>query len=134
MKRKWYAAPLALLLLTACAPAQSTASEASPAETPAAKAAPSATPEQVGTRWQEQVSFDDSYTASLRDGSPVPQATLPLYYKGVWWGKTWAALAEETGLTESDLRALNPQITEAEDGTLQADTSELLLSETYAIP
>lgn len=134
MQKKWYAAPLALLLLTACAPAQSTASEASPAETPAATAAPSATPEQVGTRWQEQVSFDDSYTASLRDGSPVPQATLPLYYKGVWWGKTWAALAEETGLTESDLRALNPQITEAEDGTLQADTSELLLSETYAIP
>lgn len=134
MKKKWYAAPLALLLLTACAPAEPAVSETSPTETPAATAAPSATPEQVATRWQEQVSFDDRYTASLRDGSPVPQATLPLYYKGFWWGKTWAALAEETGLAESDLRALNPQVTEAGDGTLQADTGELLLSEAYAVP
>lgn len=134
MQKKWYAAPLALLLLTACAPAQSTASEASPAETPAATGAPDATPEQAGTTWQEQVSFDDTYTASLRDGSPIPQATLPLYYKGNWWGKTWAALAEETGFAEAELRALNPQVTEAADGTLQSDTSELLLSEDYAIP
>ena len=78
MQKKWYAAPLALLLLTACAPAQSTASEASPAETPAATAAPSATPEQADTAWKEQVTFDDSYTASLRDGSPIPEVTLPL--------------------------------------------------------
>lgn len=134
MQKKWYAVSVALLLLTACAPAESAVSETTPAETPTATAALSATPEQAGTRWQEQVSFDDGYTASLRDGSVIPQATLPLYYKGRWWGKTWAALAEETGLAEADLRALNPQITEAGDGTLQADTSELLLSEAYAIP
>lgn len=134
MQKKWYAVSVALLLLTACAPAESAVSETTPAETPATTAAPSATPEQAGTRWQERVSFDDSYTASLRDGSAIPQATLPLYYKGRWWGKTWATLAEETGLAEADLRALNPQITEAEDGALQADTSELLLSESYAIP
>lgn len=114
MQKKWYAVSVALLLLTACAPAESAVSESAPAETPTATAAPSATPEQAGTRWQEQVSFDDSYTASLRDGSAIPQATLPLYYKGRRWGKTWATLAE--------------------DGALQADTSELLLSESYAIP
>lgn len=95
MQKQWYAASLGLLLLTACAPAESTMAEVRPTATPAATAALTATPQQAGTRWQEQVSFDESYTASLRDGSPVPQATLPLYYKGGWQGKTWAALAEE---------------------------------------
>ena len=134
MLKKWIASAVSLLLLTACAPAESTVPEALPAATPGATAAPTATAEEASTAWQEQVSFDDDYTASLRDGSPVPQATLPLYYKGNWRGKTWAALAEETGLAEADLRVLNPQIAEAADGTLSSDGSELLLCASYAIP
>lgn len=134
MSKKWIASAVSLLLLTACTPAESTVPEALPAATPGATAAPTATAEEASTAWQEQVAFDDDYTASLRDGSPVPQATLPLYYKGNWRGKTWAALAEETGLAEADLRALNPQIAEAADGTLSSGNGELLLSTAYAIP
>lgn len=134
MSKKWIASAVSLLLLTACTPAESTVPEALPAATPGATAAPTATAEEASTAWQEQVAFDDDYTASLRDGSPIPQATLPLYYKGNWWGKTWAALAEETGLAEADLRALNPQVTEAADGTLSSGNGELLLSTAYAIP
>lgn len=134
MQKRWYAAALSLLLLTGCAPAESAGAESLPTATPADTSAPTATPEAAGMAWQEQVTFDDSYTASLRDGSPIPEVTLPLYYKGNWWGKTWAALVEETGMEEAELRALNPQITEAADGILSSDSSELLLSEAYTLP
>lgn len=134
MRKQWCAASLGLLLLTGCAPAESTVPEVLPTATPAATAALMATPEEAGMAWREQVSFDESYTAGLRDGSPIPQVALPLYYKGKWWGKTWADLAGETGFAETDLRALNPQITEAPDGTLPQGNGELLLCEAYPIP
>lgn len=125
------AVPLCLLL-TACVPADApvaaSSSEAAPAVLPAA------TPEEADIGWEEQIDIDEDHTACLRDGTPFPQQTLPLYYKGNWRGKTWTQLAEETGFAESDLRALNPQVEEGTDGLSSGNTPDLLLSEAYAIP
>lgn len=132
MKKTWCAASLALLLLTGCAPSESLAPEPIGQATPTAL--PAATPEDMDEEWIEHIGIEQGHTASLRDGSPIPQATLPLYYKGNWQGRTWAELAEETGFAEADLRTLNPGITEDADGKLSGNTPELLLSDAYAIP
>lgn len=132
MRKTWCAASLALLLLTGCMPSEPLAPELIGDVTPTA--VPAATPEDANEGWIEHIGIEQDHTASLRDGTPIPQQSLPLYYKGNWQGMTWAQLAEETGFAQSDLRALNPQIAEAADGTLSGDTPELLLSEAYAIP
>lgn len=141
MKKKWYAISLVFLLLTGCVPSETPVQEKVPDDRVSSLSAAtpeeslgSATPQDVSTAWTEHVDIQRDHTASLRDGSPVPQQTLPLYYKGNWQGKTWAQLAEETGFPESDLRMLNPQVEEGVDGALSGNTPELLLSEAYAIP
>lgn len=133
MKRRWWIGFPALLLLAACAPAESTVPEESLGATSEAAISSAETAEEA-YGWIEHIGIEKDHTASLRDGSPIPQATLPLYYKGNWQGRTWADLAEETGFAEADLRALNPAITEGADGTLSGNTPELLLSDAYAIP
>ena len=125
---------LAAALLAACAPAASTAQPAAAQTPPAATATPTATPEDTGLAWDEYLRYAGEHTAALRDGSPIPQGTLPLYYRGNWKGCTWAELAEETGFAEEELRALNPRVQEGEDGHLQGDVFDLLLSEEYPIP
>lgn len=132
MKRALYLVPPLCLLLSACAAADAPAAASSSGA--ALTESPAATPEEAGVGWEEQIDIDEDYTAYLRDGTPFPQQTLPLYYKGNWWGKTWAQLAEETGFAESDLRALNPKVEEGRGGVLAGNTADLLLSEAYAIP
>lgn len=138
MSAKWWLLPMAFLLLPACAPAASTAQPAPTptpsAAPPAATATPAATPEDAGWAWPEYLRYAGEHTAALRDGSPIPQGTLPLYYRGNWQGCTWAELTEETGFAEENLRALNPQVREGEDGRLQGDIFDLLLAEEYPIP
>lgn len=134
MKKSWWIGFPALLLLAACAPAESTVPEETSNTTPETSVSSSATAEEATDNWIEHVGIEREYTACLRDGTPIPQQTLPLYYKGNWQGRTWADLAEETGFAEDDLRALNPDITEAADGKLSGNTPELLLSDAYAIP
>ena len=134
MSAKWWLLPMAFLLLPACAPAASTAQPATTPAPPAATATPAATPEDTGWEWPEYLRYEGEHTAALRDGSPIPQGTLPLYYRGNWKNCTWAELAEETGFAAEDLRALNPQVQEGEDGRLQGDVFDLLLAEEYPIP
>lgn len=81
----------------------------------------------------EAVVIDYEYAVALDDGSPLPTAALPLYYKGYYAGMTWAELAAQTGFAESDLRALNPGAAQNPDGTL-AGVGELLLAESYQVP
>lgn len=125
---------IAALWLAACAPAESTVPEETSNTTPETSVPSSATAEEATDNWIEHVGIEREHTACLRDGTPIPQQTLPLYYKGNWQGKTWVDLAEETGFAEADLRALNPDIIEGADGTLSGNTPELLLSDAYAIP
>lgn len=125
---------IAALWLAACAPAESAAPEETSNTTPETSVPSSATAEEATDNWIEHVGIEREHTACLRDGTPIPQQTLPLYYKGNWQGKTWVDLAEETGFAEADLRALNPDIIEGADGTLSGNTPELLLSDAYAIP
>lgn len=125
---------IAALWLAACAPAESAAPEETSNTTPETSVPSSATAEEATDNWIEHVGIEREHTACLRDGTPIPQQTLPLYYKGNWQGKTWVDLAEETGFAEADLRALNPDIIEEADGTLSGNTPELLLSDAYAIP
>lgn len=125
---------IAALWLAACAPAESTVPEETSNTTPETSVPSSATAEEATDNWIEHVGIEREHTACLRDGTPIPQQTLPLYYKGNWQGKTWVDLAEETGFAEADLRALNPDIIEEADGTLSGNTPELLLSDAYAIP
>lgn len=134
MKRFWWIGFPVLLLLAACAPAESIAPEETSNTTPETSVSSSATAEEATDNWIEHVGIEREHTACLRDGTPIPQQTLPLYYKGNWQGRTWAELAEETGFAEADLRALNADITEGADGTLSGNTPELLLSDAYAIP
>ena len=138
MSAKWWLLPMVFLLLPACAPAASTAQPAPTptpsAAPPAATATPAATPEDTGWEWSEYLRYEGEHTAALRDGSPIPQGTLPLYYRGNWKDCTWAELAEETGFAAEDLRALNPQVREGEDGRLQGNVFDLLLAEEYLIP
>lgn len=131
MRKTWCSLSLALLLLTACAPAESGAPE--DVESNDGVVSSPSTPEEA-SGWIEHIGIEQEHIASLLDGSPIPAETLPLYYKGNWHGQTWASLAEETGFAESDLRALNPQVREAADGTLSGDAPELLLSQAYTIP
>lgn len=133
MKRSWCIGFPALLLLASCAPAESAVPEDSSRTTPEAAISSAATAEEADG-WIEHIGIETDHTASLRDGTPIPQQTLPLYYKGNWHGRTWAELAEETGFAETDLQALNPGITEDADGKLSGNTPELLLSDAYAIP
>lgn len=134
MKKSWWIGFPALLLLAACAPAESTVPEETFNTTPETSVSSSATTEEADDSWTEHVGIEREHTACLRDGTPIPQQALPLYYKGNWQGRSWADLAEETGFAEDDLRALNPDITEAADGKLSGNTPELLLSDAYAIP
>ncbi len=134
MKKSWWIGFPALLLLAACAPAESTVPEETSNTTPETSVSSSATAEEATDNWIEHVGIEREYTACLRDGTPIPQQTLPLYYKGNWQGRSWADLAEETGFAEDDLRALNPDITEGADGKLSGNTPELLLSDAYDIP
>lgn len=132
MKRTSCLAVPLCLLLTACVPAD--APVAASSSEAASAVLPADAPEEADAGWKEQINIDEDYVACLRDGTPFPQQTLPLYYKGNWQGKTWAQLAEETGLAEADLRALNPQVKEGTDGALSGAAPDLLLSEAYAIP
>lgn len=125
---------IAALWLAACAPAESAAPEETSNTTPETSVSSSATAEEATDNWIEHVGIEREHTACLRDGTPIPQQTLPLYYKGSWQGRTWADLAEETSFAEADLRALNPDITEEANGILSGNTPELLLSDAYAIP
>ena len=50
----------------------------------------------------EAVTIDRDYEVTLDDGSPLPTAALPLYYKGNYAGLTWAELAEQTGFAEAE--------------------------------
>lgn len=139
MKRSLWmctAAVLAALLLAACTgtPASGTADESATVIT-AETARPAVTPESAAPAVQrEQVTIERNQSATLYDGSSVPQQTLPLYYNGSWKGMTWAEVAAETGFSADDLRILNPNVTEDAQGNLQSADIELLLSEAWPIP
>lgn len=139
MKRSFWMYPamaaLAALLLTACAEAPSSETADGPATVITAETALSAaTPELAAPAVQrEQVTIERNRTATLCDGSLMPQQTLPLYYRS-WQGKTWEEVAAETGFSADDLRILNPCVTEDAQGNLQSAGTDLLLSEAWPIP
>lgn len=139
MKRNFWMYPvtaaLTALLLAACAasPSPETADESATVIT-AETARPAVTPESAAPAVQrEQVTIERDQVATLYDGSPMPQQTLPLYYRS-WQGKTWAEVADETGFSADDLRILNPNVTEDAQGNLQSTGIDLLLSEACPVP
>lgn len=80
MKKKWYAISLVFLLLTGCVPSETPVQEKVPDDRVSSLSAAtpeeslgSATPQDVSTAWTEHVDIQRNHTASLRDGSPVPQ-------------------------------------------------------------
>lgn len=129
------AVALAALLLTACA--GTSASEIPGTETivTAETAVPAVTqtPENAAAV-REQVNVERNKSATLYDGSPLPQQTLPLYYIGDWQGMTWEQVEQETGFSAKELRMLNPNVTEDAQGKLQGSGVELCLSDAWAVP
>lgn len=140
MKRSLWLYPaavtLAALLLTACAGASSSEPADGPATVITAETAqPAATPERaVPAVRRERVTVERGQSATLYDGSPLPQQSLPLYYIGNWQGMTWEEVAEQTGFSAEDLRILNPDVSEDDQGKLQSSGMELLLSEAWPVP
>lgn len=124
---------LSALLLAACGaqPSEPAAPTATPAQTarPATAETPAA-PDAEG----EQVTIEHGQAATLYDGSPMPQQTLPLYYRGARDGMTWEEIAQDTGFSADDLRILNPNVPEDADGCLQGPIGEICLSEGWDIP
>lgn len=132
MKKFWVVC-LALILLAACG--KHPQSVASPLPVPTAHTQAVATSETADREAVgEQVIIERDQTAVLYDGSPVPQQTLPLYYRGARDGMTWEEIAQITGFSADELRILNPNVAEDEEGSLQGVGGEICLSEAWNIP
>lgn len=126
MKRKIVGLWLSVVFLSGCTGAASVQSAASSAEPPIVSSIPAVQ--------REQVSVERDVSAALYDGSPMPQQTLPLYYRGACDGTTWEEIAQNTGFSVDDLRILNPNVTEDAEERLQGIVGEICLSESWAIP
>lgn len=136
---------LSLLLLAGCSlPWKSDAAEAEPAPTPGETAAaaeatprPTLSPQATPKVWtnpagDESYDFGEAAAPTLNTGDPLPAEPLPLYYGPSQAGKTWADLAEITGIPEENLKKNNP---DAEtDGEVLLDTAGLLLQDAYTLP
>lgn len=125
---------LTTFCLTACG-AQPQSASAQPTAAPTASPAASEPSETAAPAAEgEQVTIEHGQAATLYDGSPMPQQTLPLYYRGARDGTTWDEIAQDTGFSADDLRILNPNVTEDADGCQQGSVGEICLSEGWAIP
>lgn len=131
--KKFLVVCLAAMLLAACG--EQTPPAVSPCPAPTAHTQAAATSETAAPdAVKEQVTIERDRAAVLYDGSPMPQQTLPLYYRGARDGMTWEEIAEITGFSADDLRILNPNVTEDADGCLQGNVGEICLSEAWPIP
>ena len=131
--KKFLVVCLAAMLLAACG--EHTPPAVSPSPAPTARTQEAATSETATLgAVKEQVTIERDQAAVLYDGSPMPQQTLPLYYRGARDGMTWEEIAEITGFSADDLRILNPNVTEDADGCLQGSVGEICLSEAWPIP
>lgn len=131
--KKFLVVCLAAMLLAACGEQTPPAVFPSPAPTAHTQEAATSETATLGAV-KEQVTIERDRAAVLYDGSPVPQQKLPLYYRGAQDGMTWEEIAEITGFSADDLRILNPNVTEDEEGRLQGSVGEICLSEAWPIP
>lgn len=134
---------LSLLLLAACSkPAESAEPADAGAPSGAASSAqetaprPTLNPQATAKAWtnpagDESYDFGEAAAPTLQDGGALPDGPLPLYYGPHQESKTWADLAEITGIPEETLKANNP---DAEtDGEVLLHTEDLLLQTAYTL-